>query len=96
MSPWRWTQIKGLKHVGQWNCTINVTELYILSDCEYKVKMYGMNNIELTNTKPTVNNQLKFWIGFCILQLKEDEFSHCDLTTENKKNNTHFSTTDHF
>jgi hypothetical protein len=35
MSPWRWTQIKGSKHVGQWNCTINVIELYILSDCEY-------------------------------------------------------------
>ena len=27
--------IKGSKHVGQWNCTINVIELYILSDCEY-------------------------------------------------------------
>jgi hypothetical protein len=46
MSPWRWTQIKGSKRVGQWNCTINVIELYILSDCEYKVKMYGMNNIK--------------------------------------------------
>jgi hypothetical protein len=46
MSPWRWTQVKGSKHVGQWNCTINVVELYILSDCEYKVKMYGMNNIK--------------------------------------------------
>jgi hypothetical protein len=34
------------KHVGQWNCTVNVIELYILSDCEYKVKMYGMNNIK--------------------------------------------------
>jgi hypothetical protein len=46
MSPWRWTQIKGSKHVGQWNWTINVIELYILLDCEYKVKMYGMNNIK--------------------------------------------------
>jgi hypothetical protein len=36
MSPWRWTQIKGSKHVGQWICTINVIELYILLDCEYK------------------------------------------------------------
>jgi hypothetical protein len=39
MNPWRWTQIKGSKHVGEWNYTINVIELYILSDCEYKVKM---------------------------------------------------------
>jgi hypothetical protein len=38
--------MKGSKHVGQWNCTINETELYILSDCEYKVKMYGKNNIK--------------------------------------------------
>jgi hypothetical protein len=29
------TQIKGSKHAGQWNYTINVIELYILSDCEY-------------------------------------------------------------
>jgi hypothetical protein len=27
--------MKGSKHVGQWNCTFNVTELYILSDCDY-------------------------------------------------------------
>jgi hypothetical protein len=26
---WRWTQIKGSKHVGQWNYTINVIKLYI-------------------------------------------------------------------
>jgi hypothetical protein len=47
MSPWRWTQIKGLKHLGQWNCTVNVIELYILLDCAYKVKVYGVNNIKL-------------------------------------------------
>jgi hypothetical protein len=45
MSPWRSTQTKGSKHVGQWNCAINVIELHILSDCEYKVKM---NNIKFT------------------------------------------------
>jgi hypothetical protein len=28
-----------------------VTELYILSDCEYKVKMYGMNNIKFINAR---------------------------------------------
>jgi hypothetical protein len=49
MSPRRWTQVKGSKGVGQWNCTINVIELYILSDCEYKVKMYGMNNIKFSS-----------------------------------------------
>jgi hypothetical protein len=37
MSPWRWNQIKGSKHVGQWNCTINVIKLYILSDYKYIV-----------------------------------------------------------
>jgi hypothetical protein len=31
-SPWRWTQIKGSKHLGQWNYTINVIKLYILSN----------------------------------------------------------------
>jgi hypothetical protein len=50
MSPWRWTKIKGSKRVGQWNCTINVIELYILSDSEYKVKIYGMNNIKFKYT----------------------------------------------
>jgi hypothetical protein len=60
MSPWRWTQIKGSKHVAEWNCTINVTELYILSDCEYTVKMYDMNNIKLNYCVFECNKSLKF------------------------------------
>jgi hypothetical protein len=38
MSPWRWTQIKGSKHVGEWNYTINVIELYICRNINIELK----------------------------------------------------------
>jgi hypothetical protein len=52
MSPWRWTQIKGSKHVGQWNGTINVIELYILSDSECtEIGLWGMDWIHLAEDR---------------------------------------------
>jgi hypothetical protein len=40
-----------------------VIELYILSDCEYKVKTYGVNNIKFSSSKLT--SQV---VGYRILQ----------------------------
>jgi hypothetical protein len=52
--PLIWVHLQGLithyshqvVQLYQFMLIINVIELYILSDCEYKVKMYGMNNIK--------------------------------------------------
>jgi hypothetical protein len=38
MCPWRWTQIKGSKHVGRWNYTNNVIKLYICRTLNIKLK----------------------------------------------------------
>jgi hypothetical protein len=38
MCPWRWTQIKGSKHVGQWKYTSNVIKLYICPILNIKLK----------------------------------------------------------
>jgi hypothetical protein len=40
MSPWGWTRIKGSKHVGQWNYTINVIKLYICRTINMSVESY--------------------------------------------------------
>jgi hypothetical protein len=43
VSPWRRTQIKGSKHVGQWNGTINVFKLYICRKINIDMNQYQAN-----------------------------------------------------
>jgi hypothetical protein len=46
MSPWGWTGIKGLKHVG--HCyTINVIKLYICQTINIVIKMYTAYHFHL-------------------------------------------------
>jgi hypothetical protein len=60
MSPWGWTQMKGLKHVGQWNYTINVIKLYICRTINIK------DNIFMWSFKSQINcNILMVLRRFC-------------------------------